>query len=75
MTPPVLAGTRDASWWPNPSTSGPKRWHVWRDGFAACGTRAMLLDPRPAHEVPEQSRCRRCRWPVAPIPLDTSPSV
>lgn len=74
------AALRDASWFRNPSTHGPVRYHVVRDdihkGESACGImvcyaspRAVLDESLEASEVPLALRCMRMgcrqRWPQA----------
>lgn len=68
-TAPLLAATRDASFFDNPDTRSVKSYHILRpDGTAACGLKAFMCDDEPAERIHESHRCRRqgCkqRWPA-----------
>jgi hypothetical protein len=52
---------RDASWWDNPDTTKPKKWHLMGPrGFALCNTRA-LLDGHSHTEDPGPGSCKKCK--------------
>jgi len=65
----LQAAFRDASFLNNPDTRTPKRAHVLNeDGTPRCGLMAMMGDPEPADQIPDNLRCKRpgCRqaWPA-----------
>lgn len=80
----VRASLRDASWYRNPSTHRPVRYHIVKDdhsGIGACGITVVHLGPddlssgtADALTVPLALRCMRpgckSRWPLPEPPKE-----
>ena len=63
----TFAATRDAAWHNFPDVSSPKKFHIMVNCcMPKCGANMILCSDyaRRADNIPEISRCKRCRvWP------------